>query len=399
MKILLISPKIPYPPEDGHKKSIFGVLKYLSKRGHQIDLVAYRQNQNESGLDELKKYVKLFTLDVETSNSLWGILQNFFSLVPYNLWKYNRLELKKFLREYFQSNKVDVIQVTNAHMGWVIDELRRLTNAPVILRQENMEMEIMRRFAENQKNPLLKIYANQQYKKFVKYEPELCAKFDLTVMMSEEDEQKLLALNPNVKSLVIPAGVEKSLLELQTGDKEKFSLVHIGSLDWYPNLDGIQWFVSEILPLVVRNIPDVKLYLYGGGNSSNLKLDDKIKTHIVLKGFVEDIWSEISNKELAIVPLRIGGGIRVKILEMLAAGINILTTSLGAEGIPVNDNKHLLIADSSQHFAERIIDFMNGKFDSNQISLNGKQLIKDNYVWEKIAEEFEISYKGLIEKK
>ena len=398
MKILLISPKIPYPANDGHKKSIFGVLKYLSKRGHQIDLVAYRQNQNDSGLDELKKYATLFLLDVETNNNLLGMSQNLFSPVPYNLWKYRRSELKKFLKEYFQKSKVDIVQVTNSHMGWVINDLRELTDAPVILRQENLEMEIMRRFAENQKNPFVKFYSSIQYKKFIKYEPELCSKFDLTVLMSKEDEQKLLALNPNVSSKVIPVGVEKSLLELNTMTKEKFSLVHIGSVNWYPNLDGIQWFVGKIFPLVIEEIPEIKLYLYGS-DSSNIKLDYKIKSHIVLKGFVEDIWSEISNKELAIVPLRIGSGIRVKILEMLAAGINILTTSLGAEGIPVDDNKHLLIADSPERFAERIVDYMKGKFDSNQISVNGRQLIKDNFVWEKIAEEFEISYKRLVKKK
>ncbi len=399
MKILLISPKIPYPPEDGHRKSIFGLIKYLSKRNHQIDLVAYRQNQNESDLDELKKLTNLFVLDVKTDNSPFGILQNIFSSVPYNLWKYNRSELKKFLKNYFQENKVDIVQVTNAHMAWVIDELRNLTNAPVILREENLEMEIMRRFAENQKNLFIKYYSVIQYKKFVKYEPMICGKFNLTVLMSKEDEQKLLAFNPDVKTKVIPVGVEESLLELVTVAKQRFTLIHIGSLNWLPNLDGIRWFLNEIYPLVIEVIPEVKLYLYGGGDYTNLELAAKIKSHVVLKGFVEDIWSEIRDKELAIVPLRIGSGIRVKILELLAAGKNILTTSLGAEGISVEDNRHLLIADSPELFAQRIVDFFRGGFDSDQLILNGKQFIKDHFVWDKIAEEFEKSFKKLIDKK
>lgn len=399
MKILLISPKIPYPPEDGHRKSIFGLIKYLSKRNHQIDLVAYRQNQNESDLDELKKHTNLFVLDVKTDNSPLGILQNIFSSVPYNLWKYNRSELKNFLKNYFQENKVDIVQVTNAHMAWVIEELRDLTDAPVILREENLEMEIMRRFAENQKNLFIKYYSVIQYKKFVKYEPIICGKFNLTVLMSKEDEQKLLASNPDVKTKVIPVGVEESLLELVTVAKQKFTLIHIGSLNWLPNLDGIRWFLNEIYPLVIEVIPEVKLYLYGGGDYANLELAAKIKSHVVLKGFVEDIWSEISDKELAIVPLRIGSGIRVKILELLAAGKNILTTSLGAEGISVEDNRHLLIADSPELFAQRIVDFFRGGFDSDQLILNGKQFIKDHFVWDKIAEEFEQSFKKLIDKK
>jgi glycosyltransferase involved in cell wall biosynthesis len=198
---------------------------------------------------------------------------------------------------------------------------------------------------------------------------------------------------------IIPVGVEESLLELVPVAKEKFTLIHIGSSNWLPNLDGIRWFLNEIFPLVIETIHEVKLYLYGGGDYSNLGLADKIKSHVVLKGFVEDIWSEISDKELAIVPLRIGSGIRVKILELLAAGKNILTTSLGAEGISVENNKHLLIADPPELFAQKIIDYFRGEFDSDQLTLNGKQLIKDHFVWDKIAEEFEESFKKLIDKK
>lgn len=396
MKILLISPKIPFPPDDGHKKSIFGVIKYLNLAAHEIDVIAYRQNDIKLNTDGLESFAKLHILDVNTKNSLAGIIKNLFSRVPYNLWKYERTELKKFLREFLSRNHVDIIQVTNAHMGWVIKDIRKLTSAPVVLRQENLEMEIMRRYSENQKNPLLKLYSIIQLKKFINYEPELCGRFDLCVLMSKEDEKKLLKLNPKVKTAVNPVGVDEELLSIVRREPEPYSLVHIGSLNWYPNLDGIKWFLNEVFPQILVKEPRTKLYLYGGGIHANYEFDKKIKSNIVLKGFVEDIWFEISNKALAIVPLRIGGGIRVKILEMLAAGQNVITTSLGAEGIPVTGDEHLIIADSPEQFSGKILNHFNGGYDSKQLSFNGRQLIRQNFVWPKIAAEFEKNYKKLL---
>jgi glycosyltransferase involved in cell wall biosynthesis len=397
MKILFITPKIPYPAVDGHTKSMWGVIKYLSLLGHKIDLVCYKQNVNPEPLkSEIEKFAELNVLDVHTKNSLVGALKNMFSPFPYNLYKYKRKELAKFLEDYLQNNKVDIIHVTNSHMGWVIDIIRKLTKVPVILRQENLELMIMKRFYETQKNPLLKLYAFIQYKKFLEYEPRLCSKFDKCIMMSDEDEKQLKILNPNVKSIVIPLGIEKELLSISKGEPQPFSLVHIGSLQWYPNREGLDWFLNDIFPEVLKKYPHAKLYLYGGGVPQNFHLPENIKQNVIVKGFVEDIWKELKDKSLAVIPLRIGSGIRVKIMEMLAVGINIITTSLGKEGLEVEDGKELLVADSPGEFAEKIINFFENKFDSSQMSSTGRSFIEKKYLWENISQKFEQTYFELI---
>jgi polysaccharide biosynthesis protein PslH len=395
MKILIISPKIPYPPTDGGRRGIFGIIKYLKLRGHHIDVLAYRQNEELSQSKGLEKYARLFIVDVETRNTIGGVIKNLFSSVPYNLWKYQRAELKSALENYFEQNSPDIIQVTNAHMGWVIEELRRHSSASLILKEENLEMLIMRRFYQTRKNPLVKLYSFVQYKKFVKYEPALCEKFDLCVFVSGEDAKEIQRMNPKVKAAVIPAGVESDLLRSEIVTKEPYSLAHIGSLNWFPNYDGIQWFVDEVFPLVLKKYPQTKLYLYGGGIPRNFILNLSIKSNVVIMGFVDNIWQSISNKLLSIVPLRIGGGIRVKILEMLAAGQNIISTSLGAEGIPVEDGKNIILADTPNEFADRINKFFNCEFDMQEMRLNGKEMIRKHYTWERIAEMFELEYKKL----
>ena len=396
MKLLFITPKIPFPPVDGHRKSMFGVIKYLSKLGHEIDIVAYKQNEDAKSADGLREFARVFLLDVQTPNSVSGAVKNLLSRVPYNLWKYQNPKLTEFLQNYFAKNRTDVVQIFNSHMGWIVGDLRRLTKAPIILRQENLELSIMKKYFENQSNPILKFYSYIQYKKFIKYEPDLCSKFDMCVMISQIDQRKLLEFDPKIKTAVIPLGVEEELFNNQQTNTESYTLFHIGSLSWYPNYDGINWFLKKIFPSVVQKYPGSKLYLYGGGFLNKYYFDEKIKSCIVVKGFVEDIWPEVQNKLLAIVPLRIGSGIRVKIIELLAAGHNVISTSIGIEGLPLTDNENIILADTGEEFINKIDLFFSGKYNSKQIGVNGRQVVRNNFSWSKIAGQFDDLYKTLI---
>lgn len=375
---------------------MWGVIKHLSDRGHQINIVAYGKNEDRKKYEsQIGKYANLFVIDSNIKNSITGAIINLFSAVPYNLSKYQTKELESFITEHLTANKYDIIHVTNAHMGWIIDRIRKYCNTPVVLREENLELTIMERYYKNQSILLLKLFAFLQFKKFLKYEPDLCGKFDATIMMSCEDQQRLLELNPLVKTKVIPLGIDKELLEIKRKSSEKYSLVYVGSLDWYPNYDGLKWFLKEIFPLVAKKFNETKLYLYGGNIPGNFYLPESIKANIIVKGFVSDIWNDVSNKSLAVVPLRIGSGIRVKILEMLASGINVITTRLGKEGIPAEDGKELLIADTNHEFAGKICRFLNGEYDSEMLSSKGKELVRNNYIWENISEKFEQTYMNL----
>lgn len=399
VKILQILPKIPYPPFDGHRKSMWGVIKYLAERGHEIEIVCYRQNDDiEKVEQEIVKYTKVHVIDVDTKNSMVSAALNLFSEVPYNISKYKRKELEKFLAQHLKKSSFDIIHVTNAHMGWVVDFIKSICSTPVVLREENFELTIMERYYENQTNPLLKFYSHIQYKKFIDYEPILCGKFDKCIMMSIDDEKRLLELNPQAKTEVIPLGVDSELLNIPISEKKQHTLVHIGALDWYPNLDGIKWFLNNVFPEVLKKYPDTLLHLYGKIPENFIVLE-KVRNNVVMKGFVEDIWEEVKDASLAIVPLRIGSGIRVKILELLAAGINIITTSLGKEGIPVEDESELLIADSPLEFSNKIVNFLGGKYDGCKMAEKGKSLIDQNYKWEIIAEKFERTYLELIKQK
>ncbi len=393
MRILQISPQIPLPLTDGGKKSINGLTRCFAARGHQIDFTAYRKHHDyKSALEELSRYCRPHILDVQTDDNILDAFFNLFSPLPYNISKFHREEMKNFLEDFLPKEKIDIAMVHNSHMAWVVDVIKSFVNIPVVLRQENVEMMIMKRFYETQKNPLLKYYAKLQYKKFLAYEPVICEKFDACIMISEQDKVTIQNFNPAIKAYAIPAGVDDFLFDYKRPEPEPYSIAHIGQLSWLPNLDSLQWFLEKILPAVVNVYPQTKLYAYGAGDYSKIKIPSEVKNNFIIKGFVADIWKEMEDKSLLVVPLRIGSGIRIKILEMLAFGQTIISTSLGKEGIELKDSEHILIADDENSFIEKIAGVFERKYDTELLGKNGRKFIKDRYLWDNIAQKFEELY-------
>ncbi|HRI45815.1 MAG TPA: glycosyltransferase family 4 protein [Ignavibacteriaceae bacterium] len=400
MKILQIASQIPLPANDGGKISIWGVAKYLALRGNEIHFVAYKKRTEISAVEnELRKYTTPYILDINTDDSILGAIKNLFSRVPYNISKYHRKELKIFLIEFLKKNKIDLVIVNNLHMGWVIDVIKPIRNIPIILRQENVEMMIMKRFYEKQTNLVIRFFAYLQYKKFLKYEPNLSEKFDKCIMISQVDDNLIRDLNPSIKTSVIPVGVDSNLLKVKKNNVIPFSIVHIGQMNWLPNYDGLQWYLNEVFPGIVEKLPHSKLFIYGGGSFDKLKILPSVKNNVEVVGFVKDIWASINDKALAVIPLRIGSGIRVKIIEMLAAGQSIITTSVGKEGIPTNDGEHIIVADSKEEMISKTVNFFNGKYNTDMITNNARKLIEEQFTWEKIAERFEFECKSLLNQK
>ncbi len=398
LKILQISPQVPVPPIDGGKISIFGLLKSLSERGHEIDFFCYRKHSDYNfSYNELSKYSKPRIIDVQTDNNFLKAFLNIFNDLPYNVSKYINEKILKAISDYFKENDPDVIHIDHIHMAWLVDYLRNMTSKPIILREHNFESDILYRMYLNKTFPLFKYYFFEQYKRLMRYETQFAEKFDKVVMISEADESKILKVNNKIKTIVIPAGVDHNLIQKNAYQVSKipFSIFHVGTLDWEPNLDGLLWFINEIFPFVIKKFPKSMLFIYGK-NSEQIKIPNYLKNNIALMGFVPDLWREISNKQIGIVPLRVGSGIRIKILELLAQGHLIISTDIGKEGIPIIDGIHYLNANNSEEFINKIFEVFDHAYDIMTICSNAQNFIKSNFLWETIAERFENLYKSLI---
>jgi len=397
MRILQLATQITYPPIDGGKLSVYGITKYLNRRGHEIEFVSYSNvYPNDEVIIGLKKYCNPHFIIANTKNNFLKVAFNFFSNVPYNASKYRTNKFQSFLENFLKEEKFDIIHIDHLFLGWTVDIIRKYSDAPIVLRSQNLEMNIMKRFAEAQKNIIIKKFAELQYHKFMKFEPQTCNKFDDCIMISEEDKNSLLSFNPSLNVIAITAGIDENLLSFEKKEVIPYSLVHIGHTDWYPNYDGLLWFCENVMIEIIKILPEIKLFIYGGGNTHKFPIPKKLSNYVINKGFVPDLWSELQDKALAIVPLRIGGGIRIKILELLATGTNIITTSIGKEGIDITDGKEIIVADDAQMFKEKIIQYFQGSFDNKVITNRGKEFIKNNYLWNNIAARFESEYTKLI---
>lgn len=398
MNILQIAPQIPYPLIDGGKLGIYGITKSLSDRNHKIDFLTYLKDSNlEECKEELKGVCDLYAVEADITYKKIDAFKNFFSKIPYNIEKFLTSEFHNQLIDLLKSNKYDIVHIDHLHMAWTFDIVKQYQNIPVILRQHNVEMKIMERYAEEETNRFLKFYCKKQVQKFSDYEVSTCAKFDNCLMITKDDEQVLLESNKDIKTSVIPAGVEEKLFTLSRNETEPFSIVHLGSMEWLPNKSGLEWYLSEVFPKIVKIFPEVKLYLIGKG-TDKLKIDEIVSENVVQLGFVDDLWFEVMKKDLAIVPLKSGSGMRIKIIEMLAAGQNIISTNIGAEGIGATHLENILIADITEDFIKETINYFNNKYSKSDLAEAAKEFCKNKFNWKIIGEEIEKIYLDAIEK-
>ena len=392
MKILQITTRLPYPLTDGGKIATYNVIKYLALRGHNITLVCFN-NENKK-YPELEKYCKLIIIRKNLKTNYLGLFFNLFSGIPYGISKYYSIVAKKIIYDLLKKNKYDIVHLDHLHTAYYGSFIKKEYNFPVLLQEQNTENIIMKRFYENQRNLFVKFYAYLQYEKLYKYESKICEIFDCCLMITKIDEEIIKKMNSKIKTSVIPAGVDASYFYPIELKEEEYSLVSVASMNWLPNIEGIHWFCKEILPLVIREIPKAKLYIVGKNPPTSIR--NLSNHHIIVTGFVEDVREYIAKGQIFVVPLKTGSGMRIKILNSLAMGKAIVSTSIGCEGIELTDGENICIANSEKKFDEKILDLLANKNKRQRIGENGLKLVKEKYRWEKIAKNIENIYKEII---
>jgi len=394
MNILQIAPKIPYPLYDGGAIGIFNITKFLSLRGNNITFITFSSNY-KTDYQELQKYCRVLTVQKNNKNSKIGALLSFFSKIPYTHKKYLCSELFNLIDKELNNNSYDIVHIDHLHMSNYGKYIKKKYNLPIVLREHNYETLIWKRLYENEKNYLKKMFFKNQYSKIKIYEPEECKFFDKCLMVTKDDLNKLLSRNNNINAEVVPAGVDIDYFSnFNKIPIQKKTILFIGSLEWLPNLDAFKWFYKKIFPLILKKVPDVKLYVIGKNPPDDVK---NIKDpNVEIFGMVDDIRSYVSKANICVVPLRIGGGIRIKILELLSMKKAIVTTNIGIEGIDVIDGEHVIVKDTENDFADTVISLFDNDELVNRLGFNGYNLVKNKYSWNIIAEQIENIYKKII---
>ena len=265
---------------------------------------------------------------------------------------------------------------------------RRVHDVPTILFQHNVESTIAKRHLEKSKDPVSIPFWWLQYRKMFAHEKAMCRKFDGVIAVSENDKRCMEEWF-NVSNVhEIPTGVDTEFYKPANGIPEKKQLVFTGSMDWLPNEDAMIHFIQEILPLIKEKEPSTELVIVGRRPTPRLLRLTESREDIVTTGWVEDTRPYITESAVFIVPIRIGGGTRMKIYEALSMAKGMVSTTIGAEGLPLVHEKHLLIGDEEEAFACNVIRLLEDEELRKTLGENARKYIYDNFRWEHVANVF-----------
>jgi glycosyltransferase involved in cell wall biosynthesis len=392
MRILLLTPTLPYPLDTGGRIVVFNTIKHLAKR-HEIFLVSLIQEGQKKHVPFLNDYcVSVETVLKDISFSKKGLFLNLFSPIPYNMVRYHSREMEEKLKEIIPKHQFDLMQIEHLHMAQYAMFAGRI---PVILRQHNVESVMMERYYKYAFNTLERMYAYFQWMKLLRYERKICLKSDLVITLSKADEGHIKRLSPQINTEVVSCGVDFEYFNSPFLPRKKDKIIYVGGLFFRPAFEAISYFLTNIWPRIKENSPEVKFYILGNCPAEKYKKIKNIPDVIFLDP-VEDVRPHMATSTLLVVPYRIASGVRLKILESMAMKLPLVSTSIGCEGIEILNEEHILIADTPEAFAWQVIRLLKDKDLRNRLTDNAYRLVKSKYTWENVTEKLQQVYSQII---
>jgi len=379
MKILFLTSRYPFPPIGGDKLRAYHFIKHLAANGHEVHLLSLNDQQVQpSGL---LKHEKIIFLSKEKSyfNSLRGI----FSRKPLQVWYFRSTRLRDEIGRAVRDNSYDLIF---CHLIRTAEYVRNVDTIPKIIDMTDAISLNYERISQRLKKDIS--FKNLIYlfekKRVLRYEGEVIASFNKSILVSQVD-RKYLGQFFNVSRVeVIPNGVDINYFSFSDGEYNPNQIVFSGNMRTIPNNDAAFYFAAEIFPLIKREVPEAQFLIVGDEPPKRILNLSKRNQDILVAGFVEDIRPYVGSSVVSVAPMRYGAGIQNKILESMAIGTPVVCSSIGLEGISANNEKEIIVEDSPDKFAKRVVNLMNDSNLRRSFSLAGRKLIENHYTWDKV---------------
>ena len=395
MNILFLSITVPFPPNDGGRIRILNILKQISAK-NRISLLALETTPTDG---EGIAYLRDLGIDahlVQQAPNLpplrpKTVLRALINRQPITVARYYFPAFKQKLHSLLSHNTYDLIGHEYLHTA----PYRVKTDLPTLLTAHNVDSHIWYRLYQQTDNPLRKFMFWTQKRLFDRYERRILPTFDAIACTSKTDRAILENICPNGTIEVIPNGVDIELYQPNHALEEETSLVFTGSMDWYPNEDAVIYFADEILPLIKERRADAKFYIVGQHPTNRVrKLAER--PGIIVTGRVEDPKPYIARATVYVVPLRIGSGTRLKILEALAMEKAVVSTTVGEEGLNLINGEEIIIADEPTRFADAAVQLIGDKQMRRQLGEKGWKHVEADYDWRRIGEKLHQLYESIV---
>jgi len=400
MKILFVCKKFPYPPKDGESIAILQMSQALAQKGCEVSLLAMNTKRHpfthlEQLPNELSHFKKIEDVVVDNSIHWFGAFKNLFSSQSYHISRFISQEFEEKLKTMIVSNEYDIIQLETLYLAPYIDAIKSITQAPVVMRAHNIEHEIWERISENIRFIPKKIYVQYLSNKLKKFEIQKLNQYDLLVAITDRDLEMFRAMGYKNGCISSPVGYQVGSHEIDSKSFEKpLKLSFIGSLDWLPNLQGLEWFLAEVWPKILEKFPLTEFHF--AGRNAPKSLVGKIYPNVYYHGEVENSTEFIQKYPLFIVPLRAGSGLRIKILEAMSSGRIVISSTIGLEGILAKDKKQVFFADDSTDYLKAIEFCIHNPEELPKIADSARAFIQNNFNRDVLAEKLVKAYQKAL---
>ena len=393
LKVLFLSQRFLFPMDTGGKIRTGNILKKLKDRASLTVISNVESPKDDKYLPEMRqlcdKFIPVPWKEMEryTLKFYLKILAQSFSKYPINVLNDYSTELERAVLDELKNAEYDLA---------ICDFLQSTLNfqnvnsgVPTLMFQHNVEADITRRHLERAGNIVEKVFWGLQHKRMMRHEGEMCRKFGGTIAVSETDKQRMEEYFNATRVYSIPTGVDTDFFQPDTNAREKKRLVFTGSMDWLPNEDAMIYFIEQVFPLIKQEEPETDLVIVGRKPTPAIQKLIDGRDDITLTGWVEDTRPYMNESAVFIVPIRIGGGTRMKIYEALSMGKAMVSTSVGAEGLPLEHGKHIFFADTEQDFAKHTVQLLRDNDLRKKMGRTARKYVYEHFRWEKVAEVFE----------
>ena len=379
MKVLVISTQFPFPTHSGFTMRVYQLMRQLARR-HDVALLSYARPDERQAVDQLRQEFAVSV--VERVQRPSGVsrrvaqLRSILSARPYYSHAAYSEEMQRMIFDLCSDRGFDVVQIESSLLcGFSFPPGVR-----VVLDEHNIEYEVFRRMCEGERSLARRTFNHLEYRRFRRFEQRSWERVDGCVVTSEREQPIVRSTAPTTTTEVVPNGVDLVHFKPSMAPVEPHSIVFNGILDYRPNLDAAHHLVDDVWPLVLRRCPNATLTIVGRGHTSDIR---RLRSQAVrVTGEVPDVRPYLQRAAAVAVPIRIGGGTRLKVVEGLAMGKALVSTQLGCEGIAVRDGEHLLIGDGAEDFAAKVVALFEDPALRRALGRAGRELIEREYSWD-----------------
>jgi len=383
MNVLFITGLLPFPLDNGRKIRTYNLIKKLSENNNVTLIISEEKNVHSNNITEMKKFCKDIRIvpykPLSAMQLFFRLILSLFRKEPFALIKRFSKKIQQEVDRLLKNRQLDVVICDRlTETLYILDKCEKVIK---VYSTHNIEHLLVRRFFESTTNIFKKIASYMEWKKMADYERKVWKNFNFSIAVSEHDKKIMSEFVSADRVFVVANGIDTESFQYKDSIRVPQSVIYTGQMGWYPNKDAVLYFVDEIYPLIKKEIPNLKFFIVGNNTSQKIQKLGQGNNGIEVIGHVDDIKPYINKSTIVIVPLRIGSGTRIKILEALAMEKPVISTSVGCEGLDVTDGENIVIADEPAEFAHKTVSLLKDGVACEKLGKAGRKLVKERYDW------------------